>query len=320
MKKIWSLLTVLLLLTALSGCSGADIPSETAGESRTQQEQTSAEETESSSEEEVLNTYDNQVTVMCYNIYYKDVDARSGNILDLIRKNDPDVLCLQEVSTDWIPYLKSFMEEDGYSYYGYGRYGGEMSDADLQSGDQFTPILWKTDAYEFKDSGHFWLSSTPDTYSAAWVDGTISNYPRCVNWVILKDNETGGELLVLNIHTDPENSAVRTNSSKLTVEMLSSLRAGVPAVLCGDWNMGITDSAYYAVTENGYSDVRFAAAETTHGGSFNAWGERADDNYAFGDHIFMSEGMAAERFSVVNDYYDGVHISDHCPLLAVLDY
>ena len=34
----------------------------------------------------------------------------------------------------------------------------------------------------------------------------------------------------------------------------------------------------------------------------------------------MSENMAAEKFDVVDDYYDGVHISDHCPLLAVLYY
>ena len=239
---------------------------------------------------------------------------------DLILKNDPDVLMLQEVSIDWIPYLQSFMQDNGYSYYGYGRYGGELSGSELQSGDQFTPVLWKTDKYDLKDSGHFWLSSTPEVYSAAWIDGTVSKFPRCVNWVILQDKETGGEFMAICVHTDPENDVVRTNSSQLIVEKANEIANGIPVVMAGDWNMSITDKAYLTVAENGYPDVRFVAEETTYGGSFNAWGERTDDNYAFGDHVFISNNMGAKSFEVVNDYYDGVHISDHNPLLAELYY
>lgn len=267
-----------------------------------------------------FSSYQNQVRVLCYNIYYKDVDRRAANIEDLILKNDPDVLLLQEVSTEWIPYIQSFMAGNGYSYYGYGRYGGELSEGELQSDDQFVPILWKTEKYERKDSGHFWLSATPETYSAAWLDGTISKFPRCVNWVILADRQTGGEFLVMNIHTDPENDMVRTNSCTLAVQMLDDLRGELPAVVGGDWNMGLTDSGYGIMISGGYQDVRLLAKDTDYGGSFNAWGDRADDNYAYGDHIFITDAFAAEKFEVVNDYYDGEHISDHCPLLAVLYY
>ncbi len=265
--------------------------------------------------------YANKLNLLVYNIYYKDVDRRAENIQDLILKNDPDVLMLQEVSVSWIPYIQSFMADNGYSYYGYGRYGGEMSADDLDSGDQFVPILWKTEKYELVDKGHFWLSSTPEEVkSAAWVDGVISKYPRCVNWVILKDKTTGGEFFAMNIHTDPESDIVRSNSCQLAVEKMNELCGGRPVVVGGDWNMGLTDTGYRILTESGYPDVRVKAAETNLGGSFNAWGERADGNFAYGDHIFMSEGMAAEKFDVVNDYYDKEHISDHNPLLAVLYY
>lgn len=304
------------MLLAMTGCGSSD-PVQTVS---TEAPVETAAATEEAAESMDFSAYENKINVLCYNIYYKDVDARSGNIQDLILKNDPDVLLLQEVSVDWIPHLQDFMAENGYSYYGYGRYGGELSADDLQSGDQFVPILWKNEKYELVESGHFWLSSTPDAYSAAWVDGTISNYPRCVNWVHLKDKETGGEFVTMNIHTDPESDMVRTNSCKLAVEMLNQIRGDLPAFVGGDWNMGLTDSGYSIVTESGYPDVRIKAAETEYGGSFNAWGERADDNFAYGDHIFMSENMAAGKFDVVDDYYDGVHISDHCPLLAVLYY
>ena len=310
-KLVLIMLGITLLLTACNKGSQANSQS---------QQTESQEETENVSEGKDLSQYENKVKLMCYNIFYKDVADRSADIQDLILKNDPDVLMLQEVSVDWIPYLQDFMSTNNYSYYGYGRYGGELSATDLQSGDQFTPLLWKTEKYELKESGHFWLSSTPDVYSAAWVDGTVSKFPRCVNWVILQDKETGGEFMALCIHTDPESEVVRTNSSQLAVEMVKEISKGRPVVMAGDWNMSITDAAYLAVTEGGYPDVRFEAEETTYSGSFNAWGERADDNYAFGDHIFMSDNMGAKFFEVVNDYYDGVHISDHNPLLTELYY
>ena len=286
----------------------------------TEKENAEAKITEDDLDEVDFESFENKMKLMCYNIYYKEVESRSGDIQDLILKNDPDVLMLQEVSTEWLPYLQGFMEENKYSYYGYGRYGGEMSAADLQSGEQFTPILWKNDKYDLMDNGHFWLSSTPDVFSADWTDGFISKYPRCVNWVILKDKETGGEFMALCIHTDPESEAVRNRSSSLTVEMVNEISGNLPVVLAGDWNMSITDKAYSIVTEGGYIDVRFKAADTTYSGSFNDWGERADDSYAFGDHIFMSDDMAASSFEVVNDYYDGVHISDHCPLFTEIYY
>ena len=116
------------------------------------------------------------------------------------------------------------------------------------------------------------------------------------------------------VHTAPDSVQVRTNSSNLIVEMANEIRGDRPVVMGGDWNMQLTDEAYLAVTENGYPDVRMLAEDTTYSGSFNAWGERADDNFAFGDHIFVSENVAAKKFEVVDDYYDGVHISDHNPI------
>ena len=315
MKKILILLLVLTMLL-LAGC-GAD-PQNT---DPTNTEPSSSETNQGGDDKVDFSKYANKVNVLCYNVFYKNVDARAANIQDLIKKNDPDVLLLQEVSVDWIPHLKTFMADNNYSYYGYGRYGGELSAEGLESGDQFVPILWKTDKYDLVQSGHFWLSSTPEEVrSAAWVDGTISKYPRCVNWVILKDKATGGEFMTMNIHTDPESDRVRTLSCDLAVKKLDEFRGERPAVIGGDFNMSLTDRGYSIMTGSGYPDVRVKAVDTEFGGSFNAWGDRTDDNFAFGDHIFMSENMVAEKFDVVNDYYDGEHISDHNPLLAVLYY
>lgn len=314
MKRLVSILLICIMF-GLTACG-----SEKDTDFDTDQTVGSESEKEKDSEVKGWDSYENQINILCYNIYYKDVADRSENIQDLMLQKDPDVLMLQEVSVEWLPYLQDFIETNGYDCYGYGRYGGELSDGNLQSGEQFTPVLWKTDKYDLVESGHFWLSSTPESYSSAWTDGTISNFPRCVNWVILKDKDTQGEFMAVSIHTDPDDAQVRTNSSKLAVEKVNEIRGERPAIIAGDWNMKLTDEAYLAVAENGYPDVRMIAEDADLGGSFNAWGERDDDNFAFGDHIFVSDGMAAKVFEVVDDYYDGEHISDHNPLYAELFY
>ena len=293
-------------------------------EKQTNTEVSSGETTEDTSKEKHWSEYDTVAKVLCYNIYYQNIESRSANVIDLILKNDPDVLLLQEVSVEWIPYLQTFMAENGYSYYGYGRYGGELSAEVLQSGDQFTPVLWKTEKYDLVDSGHFWLSDTPEVQSAAYMDGTVSNYPRCVNWAILKDKEAGKEFLTTSVHTAPggedKDRKIRAKSSYQIATTLNEIRDGRPAILAGDWNMGLTDDAFYAVTENGYRDVRAIAEDTVLGGSYNGFGKYADGNYAYGDHIFVTDNAEAKCFSVVDDYYNGEHASDHNPLYTEIYY
>lgn len=315
MKKLILILLAAALLLVFTGCGGqTEEPPQTEPSS----DPAPSEEVEDKVD---YSSYASTMKLLCYNIFYQDVDDRQENIQDLLIKQAADVLLLQEVSVSWIPYVQSFMAENGYSYYGYGRHGGELSDPEVGSGDQFVPILWKTDKYDLVESGHFWLSSTPDEVkSAAWVDGVVSKYPRCVNWVILKDKATGGEIVVMNIHTDPESDQVRSNSCALAVEMLAKIAGDRPVVVGGDWNMGLADTGYSIMTSSGYQDCRVAAEDTDLGGSYNAWGEREEGNFAYGDHIFISENMAVEVYKVVDHRYDGEHISDHNPLMAILYY
>lgn len=311
MKKVISLLMICMML-ALTACGNS------AEEVKENSEKT---ETEEKVEAKHWSEYKHSMKVLSFNVFYQKVDERKDNVLDLIMKYDADVLLLQEVSVEWIPHLQKFMAEQGYSYYGYGRYGSEMSEAQVKNGDQFVPILWKTEKYELIDSGHFWLSDTPEQQSAAWFDGTTSDFPRCNNWVMLKEKATGIEFVATSVHTAPgEDGRVRTKSCELISHMINEIRGDRIAVLGGDWNMQLTDDAFYAITDGGFFDLRGIAEEADKGGSFNAWGEREEGNFAYGDHIFVSENMAAKTFKVVDDRYDGQHISDHNPLFAELYY
>lgn len=312
MKRFICLIMVLLMLGSVCACTQQDEVG-TPGENDGQDDVSTLDKSEMA-----------YMTVYCHNVYYLDMDRRADNMLDLFKKMDGDVILLQEVSQGWIPYIERFMEENNYSYYAYGRYGGEFLDEELEDGDAFSPILWKTDKYDLVDSGHFWFSSTPDIVrSAKWIDGTNSDFPRCQCWVILRDKETGREIVVASVHTDAYNATVRLYSCDLLVKMMDEISEGRPVVMGGDWNMGYETASYELMQENGYPDIRYSAEITTMSGAWNNFGQIPDDELSVGDLIFISEGnIDAEVFRVLTeeDVYDGEHISDHCPIFAEFYY
>lgn len=305
MKRKIALLLCAILLFSLVGCGGG------------------SNDADENTNQEAENSYSGtEVNVMSYNVFYQDAEYRSESIFNIIKDADPDVLFLQEVSEMWLPLLHDFMEENGYAYYAYGRYGSEMSGTQ-EHGDQYAPVLWKADKYDVVEEGHFWLSSTPDEVrSSSWEDGTVSEFPRCNNWVKLKDKETEKEFLVSCIHLAAEQGLVRPNSVKLLNQKLPELAGGCPIIIGGDFNMTLTDSTYTRVKDGGFEDVRFIAEQTEKTkGTFHKFGEY-DGQELFGDYIFVNKqdnGVAIKTFEILDDIMeDGTHASDHYPIKSVM--
>lgn len=268
--------------------------------------------------------YTGSAKVMSYNVFwdltqkadkkYADIADRAVKVTELIKSEAPDILMLQEAHTDWVETL----EKNGLTgYEAYGcchKYGHQLGTCD----DEMTPILWKSDKYTCVSKGSFLTAD----YGAA-----SEAYPRCVSWVILQDKETGGKLLVMNYHADPNDETVRNLAAQLVMEKLDELRTangGIPAILGGDLNMSATSTAYYTMVGNGVSDIRKVAAETTTVGSFNDWDRTQESKYALGDYLFMSAGIQADSFAVLYekdvDEDTGKHISDHSPLVTMIQY
>lgn len=317
MRKILTMILVLLLL--LSACGGQD-------KGETEPEETHPPEIGDVTDptEAMLNTDEMAyMKVMVYNVYYQDIDARAANVTELLHEVDADVLLLQEVSVGWISYLKEFMADYGYSYYAYGRYGAEFSDKEMDSGDAFTPILWKSDKYDLVESGHFWLSSTPDVVrSARWIDGTVSEFPRCNCWVILRDKQTGREVFVTAVHLDAYNSTVKYYSTDLIIQKMTELRGDRVAIAGGDWNLPLEDPAYGLIAGSEYPDMRHQAEQTTDEGTWNSFGKKPDDALGFGDHVFISTNAVSKVYDVLieESKIDGVAISDHYPIVVEFYY
>ncbi len=275
--------------------------------------------------------------IMSYNIFWDAQDKvsdgkytipnRVEKIQNLIKSENPDILLLQEVGARWASYITKFAKNNGYGYYGYSHIAENTMDQ-WESYDQYVPILWKTNLYDLKDSGHFWLSATPDQPPKDrsvdyWPDGSTTSYPRCVNWVVLENKTTKAQLLVMNVHTDPNDEHIRNLSAQLVAEKLSKLRGShgnIAAVVGGDWNMNATCTAYHTITGNGFMEIRKCALDTVTGGAYNAWNRTS--NYTLGDYLFMADGMGADIYRVVEelDSESGYHLSDHCPIKAKIGY
>ncbi len=317
MKRVIALLLLCALL--LVGCGGQEQPEQTTPVDNAPENSTS----EPVAQE--VNTDDMAfMKLAIHNIYYLDMDARAADIADLHDKIDADVLLLQEVSKGWIPYINEYMETRGYSYYAYGRYGGEFNDKDLDGGDAFSPILWKTDKFDVVDQGHFWLSMTPDVVrSASWLDGTVSDFPRCNCWVILRDKQTGREIVVTSVHFDAYDDLVKLYSGDLLMQKMYQIAQGRPVIAGGDFNLPIEHMAYLHIAESNYLfDMRHQAVQSCTEGSWNDFNQKPDDDLGMGDHIFMTENVKAMVYDVFieESYYDGKAISDHYPIVSEFYY
>jgi endonuclease/exonuclease/phosphatase family metal-dependent hydrolase len=302
------------LLAALSGCGDKKASSDKGGPA-------DGNKVPQPTPSEVSYEGLSRVYAMDFNIYYLDVAQRADNIIKYINKYSPDVMGLQEVTSEWRSYInKAFVDNGKYAYYGYGRYGTDWSNEKQPTNEAYSLILYNKEMYEQVDQGHFWLSTTPNVYSAQFP-GVVSKFPRCTNWVRLKDKKTGGEFVFVDVHLDPENETVRQYSTEVIADQLKQIAGDPLVIMVGDWNAQLTSAPINYLTSNGYENVRYTAKETSKLGTWHDWGNRDQNSWLFGDIILASKGKAhVKKFDVLTDKFDGKFISDHNPLTAEIYY
>ena len=292
------------------------------------------------------------VTVMTYNIYYLTqndsypIADRQAKVIDLIDsccQQGVGVIGLQEVTKIWNDDIADYVktQNTALSWCGYGRYGGTFggfAGGTNDAGDAFSLILFDTTKYTKVSEGHFWLSDTPDEKSAFYT--VASNY-RVVNWVQLRDKQTGEAFFFVNAHLEETQSTAITNhwgytvdsssgptarvqQAQLICDRMASVSGGLPVIILGDWNSYAGTDGYSTIIDSGYQDLRLIAPDAHHCGAYNAWERTDPQRFAKGDHIVVSEGCIATTCHVLYledlDAATGYHLSDHCPMIAQIRY
>jgi endonuclease/exonuclease/phosphatase family metal-dependent hydrolase len=232
-------------------------------------------------------------------------DARRDLCAEVITKQNADVICLQEsVNPQWKDLSNRL---PGFSSFG------------LANPDQvFNPtnaILFARTRFEMVSAGGFWLSETPHVAGSKSWD---SAHPRFVNWVHLRERESGKEFRVWNAHLDHIGQVARERQAQLIMEA-SEVFPDLPQLLTGDFNADAANPAIEIVKAGGWLDTYTAVhGPEDPGFTFHAFlgprfAEERPNARVKGkmDFIFARGAVKTVAAEIIRDGRDGRYPSDH---------
>lgn len=239
---------------------------------------------------------------------------RDEMVVDTIRRFQPDLLGTQECVASQAWYLYDALP--GYDFVGAGRNDGH-------AGGEMCAIFYRLDRFRRLDSGHFWLSETPDKPGSKGWDAM---WRRMVTWVELESRRTGRRFVFFNTHFDSNGDTARLESAKLLRQRIDDITRGNPAIVTGDFNTP-ADSAPYRILLSPdqapsqplidtWRDVHaFSTARgntgTRHGFGGSLRGPRID-------WILTTDGFDTLAADIDHSRYGSRYPSDHFPVTATL--
>jgi endonuclease/exonuclease/phosphatase family metal-dependent hydrolase len=249
-------------------------------------------------------------TVWSYNLRC-DVEAdginafsrRADYVFERLYAYAPDIIGFQEI----LPHMRRMLVDrlDGYTVAGTARgadYAGECC-----------PIAFRSDKFELMSLETFWLSDTPDIPGSRYATDQ-SGCPRVCTEVMLRPLYEGGEpFYFYNTHLDHVGALARAQGASAVLCRIASRAVrsdGVRrrVVLTGDMNEGPEARAVKSLAAH-LSDATASLGATYHG-----FGKGALSKI---DYIFTNAPHRGA--AVITDEKDGVYMSDHYPVSAVID-
>jgi endonuclease/exonuclease/phosphatase family metal-dependent hydrolase len=239
---------------------------------------------------------------------------RKDAVVVAIRQFAPDVLGTQETLAMQRDYLLTALPH--YRAVAAGRDDGKAA-------GEMTALFYRVDRLDLLDSGHFWLSTTPERPGSKDWDAAIT---RMASWVKLRDrdNPNAAPLLVINTHFDHVGQTARLESARLIRRKLRSLGEGCTLVVMGDFNCGENSPPYSALLDAAPDDRRLIDTYRA------AYPQRREDEATFQafdatrvkgeriDWILVSDDLETVSASIDRERYEGRLPSDHFPVTAVV--
>ena len=260
--------------------------------------------------------------VMTYNIRY-DFKSDTGNrwtqrvdaVAKQIRKSGAQIVCLQEDKIDQIKDLQKRLT--GFTFVGRGRNATGLGER--------TSILFRSDQFQLREQGDFWLSDTPSNPgSNTWGD----KYPRKVTWIVLQGKKGGPAVLVLNVHLPSgKNAMLRARGVKLIHSwILEKLKRNqgtgkVQAViLAGDFNAAADSDPHSLLTDDRtlpLLDVwEVVQPKDQHPGTYGGWEGMQTKKRI--DWLLVAGKVRVRGCDKLEEPIQGRFPSDHYPVIADL--
>lgn len=231
---------------------------------------------------------------------------RRDAVVDLIRKENPDVLALQEDNSEQLEYIRNALNGSHRVYFDQAFYKADSA---------YNAILVRN-TLKVAGTGAFWICGNGQAQSK--IDGSICF--RHATFVRLQEM-----LLVVNVHLDhTEDAGVKQNEMKAFIELLGGI-SGVPptkTVVMGDFNTIPKMEPHFLLEKFGMRDA--AQLHGSEDGTFSCWTKGSPSDRI--DYIWLSDDLesALEIYRIVLGAYPQqggglCYASDHAAVLAQFD-
>jgi endonuclease/exonuclease/phosphatase family metal-dependent hydrolase len=257
-------------------------------------------------------------------------EKRAPVNVQTIERYAPDLIGFQEVDAGNLEIYQQHLTEYEHVL------GPATDEPDLPN---YNAIYWKPDRLELVESGGFYLSRTPETWSLDW-DAVCVRAATLVKLRTLEEGDRGKELLHLNTHLDHIGEQARQEGMGLIIHYLLGRNAeGCPILLTGDFNCNpwapsyrisvettFTDQCCHLVRAAGFVDTFLTAGGQDCEAAFTYHGFEGERYWAARHHmagridwILTLNGESSLRIAdylVVRDHDGAVYRSDHYPVVA----
>ncbi len=233
------------------------------------------------------------------------VEKRMPYIVDTINAHTPDSFGVQEADKKWVDGLAASLENYAHVE--------KYRDDGIEKGES-SAIFYLKDKYELIDSGHFWLSETPDVPSKGWGAG----HYRIATYAILRDKTTGFVYAHFNTHLDNASALARTESVAVISGKIAEIAPDIPVVLTGDFNFSEGCDDYKNVLSCGLRDTKYMAAEYDDHATYHGYHVVTFEVEPI-DYVFVNGYCSSVKSSKIeSDFTHHILASDHFPLIVEL--
>jgi endonuclease/exonuclease/phosphatase family metal-dependent hydrolase len=238
---------------------------------------------------------------------------RKDLCIETIRNQHPDIIGFQECSKAQFDDLHAAFPD----YLTFGVNGeSPLSDDPYE-------VIFVSPRFSLVTGASYWLSEAPNVPGSKSWDN--SKHPRVVNWMRLRDKNSGVQFRILNTHFDQKGQIAREMSAAMVVADAKAFPADFPQILTGDLNADQPNKALDILKEGGWLDT-WATLYGSQQPGFTAHDFLGDKFVPKGklahagkiDWIFCRGDVTPVSSKIIRDQKDGIYPSDHYFLVADL--
>jgi endonuclease/exonuclease/phosphatase family metal-dependent hydrolase len=274
----------------------------------------------------VLQAGEGAVKIICLNGWGGKLH---GELIDYIRYEDPDILCLQEVvhtpatTKDWLTYRDgdhvlpqraNFFRDVALALPDHMAQFCQSAQGELWDGDVDVPSRWGLATFVRQSlpvieqvQGFVHKAFSPHAYGD-------HPRPRLAHAIRVFDYDRDRAVCVAHMHglrdlAGKMDTPERLEQARKLKELVRVIaKPDEPMVVCGDFNLEPDSETFAILADLGLGDLvtgrGFTSTRTSH---YPKPGR-------FADYMLVNDAVDVKRFEVVTD----PEVSDHCPLLLEL--